>query len=183
MEKNGFEVIVTTNGVEAWNEFLKPDAPKIAVIDWLMPEMDGLMLVKNIRTMETSNPPYLIMLTSLKDRQDVVKGLNAGVNDYLTKPFDSNELCARVKVGYRMIELQESLHKKIRELDLAYKQIKTLQGIVPICSICKKIRDDVGTWHQMEVFVQKRTDAEFSHSICPDCMRGHYPEFFETETD
>ncbi len=177
LKKIGHEVVETINGVEAWNELQKADGPKFAILDWIMPEMNGLELVRRIRSMEKEHPPYLIMLTSKGRKEDIVAGLEAGADDYLAKPFDIGELQARVGVGIRMLEMQEKVAAQFWELRDALEHIKTLQGILPICSFCKKIRDDQGYWDQVEVYITKHSNAEFSHGICPECMKKHYPKY------
>ena len=177
LKKQGYEVIVAVNGAEACSVLSRPEAPSLAILDWLMPEVDGLEVVRRTRARQTERPPYLIMLTARVRKADVIEGLAAGANDYLTKPVDAGELHARIEVGRRMVALQEALATKIKELHQALDQVKTLRGIVPICASCKKIRDDKGYWNQVEVYVRNHTEAEFSHGICPDCMKRLYPEF------
>jgi DNA-binding response OmpR family regulator len=177
LKKEGHEVMATINGAEAWQALQQPDAPLLAILDWMMPKMDGLEVVRRVRALQTDRPPYIIMLTTKGEKADIIAGLDAGANDYLSKPFDAGELRARVKVGRRMIEMQEALAAKVEELRQALDQIKTLRGIVPICASCKKIRDDQGYWNQVEVYVRKHTEAQFSHSICPECMTKLYPEY------
>ena len=174
--KAGHEVTATVNGAEAWQALQQPDAPALAILDWMMPELDGPEVVRRVRARPTDQPPYLIMLTTKGEKADIIAGLQAGANDYLAKPFNPGELRARVEVGRRMVELQATLAAKLEELRLALNQIKTLRGIVPICASCKKIRDDRGYWSQVEVYVQHHTEAQFSHGICPDCVQKLYPE-------
>ena len=174
--KAGHEVTATVNGAEAWQALQQPDAPALAILDWMMPELDGPEVVRRVRARPTDQPPYLIMLTTKGEKADIIAGLQAGANDYLAKPFNPGELRARVEVGRRMVELQATLAAKLEELRLALNQIKTLRGIVPICASCKKIRDDQGYWSQVEVYVQHHTEAQFSHGICPDCVQKLYPE-------
>ncbi|MEW6720997.1 MAG: diguanylate cyclase [Thermodesulfobacteriota bacterium] len=109
LKKSGHEVVVTENGAEAWDALRKPDAPPLAVLDWMMPEMDGLEVVRRVRAMRTDRPPYIILLTSKDEKVDIIAGLDVGANDYLTKPFDPGELRARVEVGRRMVEMQAAL--------------------------------------------------------------------------
>jgi phosphoserine phosphatase RsbU/P len=177
LKKSGHEVISTRNGEEAWDALRQPDAPRLAILDWMMPRLDGIAVCQRIRAVETERPPYVIMLTTRSERDDIVKALLAGADDYLVKPFDPEELHARVEAGRRMIHLQDKLADKVLELQEALEQVKTLQGILPICSYCKKIRDDRNYWQQVEEYVGSRSEAQFSHSICPQCMKKHFPEF------
>ncbi|MBM4341671.1 MAG: response regulator transcription factor [Deltaproteobacteria bacterium] len=176
LKKAGHEPVETANGLEAWEALQQPDAPRLVILDWMMPEMDGLEVLRRVRAVETDRPPYILMLTSRTDKAEVIAGLDAGANDYLAKPFDVGELRARVEVGRRMVETQDALAGKIGELQRALTEIKTLRGIVPICASCKKIRDDAGFWQQVEVYVRDHSEAEFSHGICPECMKKLYPE-------
>ena len=109
LRKGGHEIVEANNGAEAWQALQQANAPKIAIVDWMMPEMDGLELVRRIRSLPTDQPPYLIMLTSKGEKADIIAGLDAGANDYLGKPFDAGELRARVNVGFRMVEMQAAL--------------------------------------------------------------------------
>ncbi len=181
LKKEGHEVIVTVNGAKAWHALQQPDAPRLILLDWLMPTMGGLEVVHRVRALPTEQPPYIIMLTIKDEKIDIITGLDAGANDYLTKPFDPGELRARIEVGSRMIGLQDALATRMAELQLALEQIKTLRGIIPICASCKKIRDDQGYWNQVEVYVRDHTEAEFTHGICPECIKKLYPS--STPTD
>ncbi len=109
LRKGGHEIVEANNGAEAWQVLQLPDAPTMVIIDWMMPEMDGLELVRRVRSLPTDQPPYLIMLTSKGEKADIIAGLDAGANDYLGKPFDAGELRARVNVGFRMVEMQAAL--------------------------------------------------------------------------
>jgi len=177
LKRRGHEVEETVDGAEALRAMLRPDAPSLAILDWMMPEMDGVEVVRRIRAGRGERPAYLILLTARGDKRDIVTGLDAGADDYLVKPFDACELRARVEVGRRMIELQDALASRIAELREALDQIKTLRGILPICAHCKKIRDDRGYWNRVESYLRDHTEAEFSHCVCPECMKELYPEF------
>lgn len=109
LKKNGHEVVATVNGAEAWQAMQNPDAPGLAILDWMMPEMNGPDVVRLIRAMPTDRPPYIIMLTSKSEKADIIAGLDAGADDYLSKPFDPGELRARIEVGRRMLELQATV--------------------------------------------------------------------------
>jgi DNA-binding response OmpR family regulator len=176
LKKSGYEVVATVNGAEALEALQQPGAPSLVVLDWMMPEMDGSEVVRRIRVVQTERPPYIIMLTTKWNKADIISALETGANDYLSKPFDAGELLARVKVGRRMLEMQDALVIKNAELLQALEQVRTLSGIVPICMHCKNIRDDKGYWEKVEAYVSSHTDARFSHGICPECLKKHYPE-------
>jgi CheY-like chemotaxis protein len=167
--KCGHEVVVAGDGDAALAVLEGTDAPALAILDWMMPGMDGVELCRRVRTLPTATPPYLILLTAKSSKEDIVTGLDAGANDYLTKPFDRAELRARVQVGARILELQGSLAARARELEAALSQVKQLQGLLPICSYCKKIRDEQNYWHRVESYISGHAEVEFSHSICPAC--------------
>lgn len=116
LNKYGYEVLEATDGLEAWKELTKPNPPQIAILDWVMPKLDGLELIQKVRQSQTERPPYIIMITGKSEKKDIILGLNAGANDYLVKPYDPSELRARVLVGRRMIELQDALIKTNEQL-------------------------------------------------------------------
>jgi CheY-like chemotaxis protein len=165
----GYEVSVTSDGREAWDVLRSPDAPSLAILDIMMPEIDGLEVCRKVRQLPCSTPPYLILLTAMNSKDDVVRGILAGANDYLTKPFHRDELRARVGVGAQMLSLQKTLAERVRELEEALSQVKQLRGMLPICSYCMKVRDDQDYWQRVEDYFSEHTDVQFSHSICPDC--------------
>jgi DNA-binding response OmpR family regulator len=181
LRKGGHEVVPTVDGAAACAALLQPDAPKIAILDWMMPEMDGPEVVRRVRAIETSQPPYLILLTTKAETTDIIAGLESGANDYLTKPFDPRELRARVDVGRRLVDTQAILAAKVEELRQALDNIKTLRGLVPICAQCKQIRDDKGFWSQVETYVTRHSEATFSHSLCPTCITTLYPDLAEDD--
>ena len=172
----GYEVISAKDGKEAWQILTQPNRPSLAILDWMMPEMDGVEICKKVRALENGSPLYLIILTVREEKKDIVKGLKAGADDYLAKPFHPEELRARLDVGKRLITLQNNLAARVKELQEALDHIKTLQGILPICMYCHKIRTDKESWQRLENYICEHSDAEFSHSICPECMEKHFPE-------
>jgi two-component system, cell cycle response regulator len=111
LQKFGHDVVATMNGNEAWETMRQPDSPTLAILDWMMPGLDGVEVVRRIRSLGSDEPPYLILLTSMSEKADIVAGLEAGADDYLAKPFDPGELRARVEVGRRVAELQARLRE------------------------------------------------------------------------
>ena len=168
----GHEVVITENGTEAWSILQREDAPGLAILDWMMPEMDGTDVCRQVRLQESATPTYLILLTAKSRKTDIVEGLAAGANDYITKPFDSEELQARVRVGVTVIGLQHNLAERVADLEEALAQVRLLQGILPICSYCKHVRDDQNYWQSVERYVTAHSEAKFSHSICPQCYES-----------
>ncbi len=172
LRKWGHEVIAVENGQDALEALTSEEAPRLAVLDWMMPGLDGPAVCERVRGMGNDSL-YIILLTARDKAGDVITGLAAGADDYITKPFDQGELRARLNVGIRVVQLQENLNRRIQELEKALSEVKQLKGLLPICSYCKKIRNDQNYWQQVEAFLIEHTDASFSHSICPDCYEKH----------
>lgn len=179
LHKCGHDTDAVASGEEAWALIRQTNAPKLILLDWLMPGLDGIHLCKKIRSIDIENPYYIIMLTVKDNKKDIVEGLNTGADDYITKPFYPEELRARINAGERIIEMQNKLRNRAKDLQDSLDHIKILQGILPICSFCKKVRDDNNYWQQVENYIEKYTNAQITHSICPECMKIHYPEFAE----
>ena len=178
--KWGYEVSVALDGTEAWEMLQRENAPSLAILDIMMPGIDGLEVCRRVRQLPTTTPPYLILLTAMSSKDEVVSGIQAGANDYLSKPFHRDELRARVGVGAQMLLLQKSLAERVKELEQALSQVKQLQGMLPICSYCKKIRNDQNYWQRVEGYISDHADVEFSHGICPDCHSRVMDELAET---
>ncbi|MBI4608539.1 MAG: response regulator transcription factor [Candidatus Rokubacteria bacterium] len=155
LEKLGHEPVGAGNGREAWAAFERDYFP-VLIADWLMPEMDGLELCRRIRAEPRPKYTYIILLTGLGGRDNYLAGMNVGADDFVTKPFDPEILAARLRVAERILGLQE--------------EVKRLEGLLPICSYCKKIRDERDEWVPLDWYVATRTDAAFSHGICPECL-------------
>jgi len=112
LRKNGHEVVEAINGNEAWQVLQQPDPPKIVILDWMMPEMDGPEVLRRVRVQQTDRPTYIIMLTVKDDKDHIIAALASGANDYLTKPFDAGVLGLRVEVGVRLVEMQLRQHEQ-----------------------------------------------------------------------
>lgn len=165
----GYEVIITENGDDALTVLEDKKAPLLALLDVMMPGINGLEVCRRVRRTVRQVPPFIILLTAMDAKEDVVGGIEAGANDYLTKPFNREELRVRLHAGLKTVELQQLLVDRISELEAAAEQIKRLEGILSICSYCKNIRDHEKKWQQIEGYLAGRASAKLSHGICPDC--------------
>ena len=169
VSKWGYEVSLACDGNEAWAQLQQPASPPLLILDWQMPGIDGIDLCRRIRERKELSSLYVILLTSRDTKKDLVHGLEAGADDYVTKPFDPEELRARLHVGTRVIGLQHALAERVEELEAALYREKQLRGLLPICCYCKKIRDDSNYWHQVETYMAQHAQVQFSHSVCPEC--------------
>lgn len=175
----GFDVESFSNGETAWQRLEEPDPPRLCLIDWQMPGMDGSELCRRVREKFPEEYFYLIMLTARQGIDNVIEGLKSGADDYVTKPFVSRELRSRIDVGVRVIGLERMLAKKVFQLEKALEDVKQLRGLLPICSYCNKIRNDNDYWEQVESYITRFSNVEFSHSICPDCYQKHVEPMLE----
>jgi len=183
LAQQGLEVLTASDGEAAWRMLQEAPEPLVALLDWMMPGLDGVEICRRVRAAAGLPPRHILLLTARRQQADIVAGLEAGANDFVTKPFEPEELLARVRVGVRVVELQSELTRRVRELEDALAQIKTLRGLLPICCYCKKIRDDQNYWEQVESYITKHSGAEFTHGICPDCYEKHVvPSLAELES-
>jgi DNA-binding response OmpR family regulator len=166
----GYDVVTTADGNQAWAELTRSNAPRLTILDWQMPGLDGLELCRRIRADHATESTYVLLLTGKSGTDNVVNGLRSGANDYITKPFDLDELSARLGVGRRIVELQHALTERVAELEEALAHVKTLRGLIPICAWCKKVRNDQNFWQQVEEYICDHGDVRFSHGICPQCF-------------
>lgn len=175
----GHEVVTAVEGLEALTILQQADAPRLAVLDWMMPGLEGTEVCRRLRLQTSDIAPYIILLTARQGVEEVVKGIAAGADDYLTKPYHRDELRVRIQVGARIVDLQSKLAERVNQLEQAAAQVKKLEGILPICGYCKKIRDDHDYWQSVEGYVATHSEAEFSHGICPSC----YVEIVQPQLD
>jgi phosphoserine phosphatase RsbU/P len=166
----GYEVQMAANGPAA-RDILKGDAPpRLALLDWMLPELDGLEVCRQVRATPAGRAVYIILLTVRSRKEDVITGLNSGADDYVTKPFHHDELHVRIRAGRRIVELQLDLAARVAELEASEARIKQLSDLMPICAWCKKVRSDQDYWQQVETYVETRLDIRFTHGICPACL-------------
>ncbi|MEW6321009.1 MAG: response regulator [Acidobacteriota bacterium] len=179
LRKQGFEIEVAADGVAAWERLQAPDAPPLVVLDWMMPGLDGTEICRRLRTRGAERTTYVILLTARTASDDVVTGLEAGADDFVSKPPNEKELVARVSVGARVVALQQALADRVRSLEEALANVKQLQKLLPICSYCKRIRDDKNYWQQVESYIGDHAGVQFSHSFCPEC----YARYVQPQLD
>ena len=161
---------VADDGAEALRHLQSEVAtPTLAILDWMMPQLEGADVCRRVRLEMPWANMYLMLLTSLESKDRIIAGLEAGADDYLIKPFDPDELRARINVGIRVLALQERLAERVNQLEDALTNVKQLHGLLPICSYCKRIRGDDQYWTAVESYIAERSDAQFSHGICPPC--------------
>ncbi len=151
---NHYDVGMAQSGAQALN-FVEKQEPDLILLDIMMPEMDGYEVCITLKKDHRLSHIPVIFLTAKSDSNAVVQGFDAGGSDYVTKPFNAPELLARIRT---------------------HIEIKILRGLLPICSKCKKIRDDQGFWQQVDTYIEKHSQATFTHGICPDCLTALYGE-------
>jgi len=178
--------------------------PELILLDIQMPGIDGFEVIRRLKKREDSRDIPIIVVSAITEVQQRVEGLKLGAADFITKPIHHEELLARVHTHLELSgtlaqleerttdlllaneklqgeiaerkRLEEDKENVIVELRKALAEVKQLSGFLPICASCKKIRDDKGYWQQIEAYISDHSEAQFSHGICPDCMRKLYPE-------
>jgi len=150
----GPEIVSASNGNEAWEKFTHGNF-SVLISDWLMPQVSGLELCRRVRAANRPDYCYVILLSVLKGKANYLDAIAAGVDDFVSKPYDPDELKARLLVAERIVRLQA--------------HIKRLEGVLSTCMYCKKIRDENKVWVDIEEYITQRSEASFSHDVCPDC--------------
>jgi two-component system, OmpR family, response regulator VanR len=220
LKESGYRVNVATNGADAFS-YLEEHIPDLVISDIVMPGMDGYEMCGRMKADGNLRNIPVILLTQLGEPEDIVKGLESGADNFVTKPYDPEVLLSQVQyilinrrirsaprtemgievffagkrhfINSDRIQIMDllfstyensllqkrELERLNKELNEAINTIKTLHGIIPICSNCKKIRDDKGSWSQIEAYISKHSEAKFTHGICPECARELYPEFID----
>jgi PleD family two-component response regulator len=174
LECEGFHINTAAGGEQAL-EIVRNDSPDLILLDIKMNGMDGFETCLALKKIDASKDIPVIFLTVSKETETIVKGFNCGGVDYISKPFRQEEVCARVRTHLSLRALMKQKEKLISELQEALAKVKTLSGLLPICSSCKKIRDDKGYWNQIETYIRQHSEADFTHSICPKCAKMLYP--------
>ncbi len=158
LEDLNHDVSVAADGKEGWGIYQAKN-PRIVITDWMMPNVNGLELTRMIRKENKDFYTFIIFLTILRGKGSYLEAMNAGADDVITKPFDSEQLAARLRVAERILGMQH--------------EIRQLHAILPICSYCRRIRQDDDTWVSIEKHIKQKTDTAFSHGICPECYESH----------
>ena len=180
LTKAGYEVLEAKNGKECL-EMMKAHHPDLVLLDVMLPDINGDRVCRHIKADPILQDTFVILASGIQiSSEHQAKGLNIGADGYIVKPISNKELVARVQAMERIKRAEDSLREKeqqqeklIAKLQEALAEIKTLKGFIPICASCKKIRDDEGYWNQLEAYISKRTDAVFSHGMCPDCAKDN----------
>ena len=182
LSNEGYEIAAAVDSLQTL-EICKDIIPDLILLDIMMPNMDGYEICRLLKESSITSEIPVIFITGKTDNDDIVMGFDSGAIDYITKPYNSTELIVRVRTHIKLKQSMDMQNKLISELQDALAKVKKLSGLLPICSGCKKIRDDNGYWNQVEEYVASHTEAEFSHGLCPDCLKRLYPEYAEDILD
>jgi DNA-binding response OmpR family regulator len=169
LEQWGHEVEVVVDGLEACARLIAPAAPLLAILDWGMPGLEGPEVCRSVRAAELRLQPYLVMLTARRTPEDLAEALEAGADDFLSKPFNRVELMARLHAGMRILNLHRALTDRIQELEESRQREHHLRTLMPICAYCKKIRGDKDEWEPIDQYLAEH-GYRFTHAVCPSCL-------------
>jgi len=175
--RHHYRVLLAENGAQALDLLHDTARIDLILLDIIMPGMNGYEVCQQVKDNPQTAEIPVVFLTVMEEDHNEARGFAVGVNDYIIKPISRLRLLARVKNQLALRQKQQELELKNRELQAALDQITTLHGILPICSFCKQIRNDQGAWQRLEEYIQRHSEAEFSHSICPKCAKEHYPDY------
>ena len=177
LKKAGYQTFTADSGKTAM-EAVRTIVPDLILMDVVMPDAEGPELCRRIKDDPNFRGIYVLLTSGARvESEEQAEGLDSGADGYIARPLSNRELLARMDSLVRILRAERERDQLITELKKAISEIKRLSGLLPICSHCKKIRDDKGYWSQIESYIRDHSDAEFSHSICPDCAKIHYPEF------
>jgi len=181
LENLGHTITACENGEAAWAACQTGDF-RLIVSDWMMPEMDGLQLCRKIRSVRRSEYVYIILLTAKTGKENFMEGMEAGADDYLTKPVDLDELKVRLNAAQRILGLEYQVKDNTARILRLQSDVQNLHRILPICAWCKKIRDDRKHWLSVEEYIATHSDADFSHTICPECAQKQGAKVAKNQT-
>jgi response regulator RpfG family c-di-GMP phosphodiesterase len=166
--RDEYDIRTALNGHDVINQ-LEEYRPDLILLDVMMPDISGFDVCKIIKSDERFADIPIIFLTALDTQDGELQGLELGGIDYLSKPINFTLLKLRVHNHIVLKEQRDLLVRQKEELEAALARVKQLEGIIPICMYCKKIRDDQQSWHQLETYISNHSEALFSHGICPHC--------------
>ncbi len=170
MEAESIEVLIAKDGLEAWNLVQGlATMPELAILDCEMPRMDGLTLCRRIKSWDRSASIYTVMLTSRNTTSDLALGLDAGADDYIKKPFDLDELRARIRAARRIVQLQLALRHQVRGLSAAVTRTLDASPMVSMCGSCRQVKSVRSGWQHLDSFLAERVGVQVTHLYCPSC--------------
>jgi len=150
--------------------------PDLILLDVMLPGMDGYDVCRALKDDPDLCDVPVIFITALDALEKETRGLDLGAVDYITKPFNLAITRLRIRNHLQLKAQRDLLERRTAELQEALKTVKQLSGLLPICAWCKKIRDDQGSWSQMEAYIREHSEADFSHGVCPDCLKSMMPD-------
>ena len=172
----GYEVFQASTGALSMKT-AREIRPDIVLLDVVLPDVDGRKLCREIKSDPELKAIFVVLISGTKtSSHDQADGLDVGADGYIARPISNRELKARVDAMARIYMAERERDRLIVELKEALSKVKLLSGLLPICASCKKIRDDQGYWNQVEKYIGEHSDARFSHSICPECVKKLYPD-------
>jgi len=172
----GFDPILISTGTAAAAELLREDGPSLAILDWQMPGLTGVEIARLVRARASRRHVYIVVLTADGHPSRLVEALQAGADDFAVKPCTPTELVARAHVGDRIVRLHEELALKVAELEAEKRNVLQLEGLLPMCMHCHRVRNGVSDWQKMERYIESRSSAKVSHGLCDTCLETHYPD-------
>jgi response regulator RpfG family c-di-GMP phosphodiesterase len=173
----GYPVMKASSATEC-QALIQEQRPDLILLDVVLPDMDGPELCQKIKSDPALKGIFVILISGMKtSSSEQADGLDVGADGYIVRPISNNELKARVNAMVRILIAERDRDRLIVELRGALSKVKRLSGLLPICSHCKKIRDDKGYWNKIETYIHDHSEAEFSHGICQECAKEHYPDF------
>lgn len=169
LENWGYSIESVEDGKKAWDIINQKNPPQIAVLDWEMPGISGIDLCRKIKSLDRSSPIHVILLTARDSKNDISQGFEAGADDYITKPFNDDELGARIRVAERIVTIQSSLNSSLEELREALDMVQSFEEPVAVCRKCQKIGAFDGSWRTPEKLLEYPVDPRFIQLDCPSC--------------
>jgi DNA-binding response OmpR family regulator len=164
-----YKVVTTTDGSEALARLTGDNSPHLAILDWMMPGLDGIDICRKLREREAAPFIYIIMLTARGNKEDVAAGFDAGADDYITKPFEKAELQHRIRAGERIVKLQLALESKLDDLHASLGRLRQLHDLLPICPVCSKVRTEAQLISKAKKYISSQPMESLTGSMCPDC--------------